>query len=266
MVEIHPSFCRFCHALCGTLVHVEDGRVVKVEGDPDNPLFKGFTCPKGRAGAEQLNAPDRLLTSMKRRADGTHVAIPTASAMDEIALKLQRIIADHGPEAVAVYLGGYLYIYSEMWPFAMAFQKALGTPMLFHNGTIDQPGKPIAAALHGRWGAGRVPFEQSDTWLLVGTNPIVSMWGGVPVNNPAQVLKDRLKAGMKLIVIDPRRTEVARAAAIHLQPKAGEDVSILAAMLHVIFEEGLPGAGSDGHRGADRRCSAVHTGLCRGAG
>lgn len=235
----HPSFCRFCPALCGTIVHVENERVVRVEGDPNNPLFRGFTCPKGRAGAEQLSDPGRLLTSMKRMPDGTHQPIATAQALDEIAEKLRTIMDAHGPRAVALFLGGYLFIYSEMLAFGTAFQQALGTPMLFHNGTIDQPGNKIAYALHGRWDAGRPPFEGADRWMLVGTNPIVSQWGGIPPNNPALVLKERIRDGLKLVVIDPRRTDVARVATIHIQPRPGEDASILAAMIHVILAEGL---------------------------
>lgn len=239
MTTILPSFCRFCPAMCGTLVHVDAGRVVRVEGDPDNPLFRGFTCPKGRAAPEQLADPERLLTSMKRMPDGTHQPIPTAQALDEIAGKLRKIMDEHGPRAVALFLGGYLFIYSEMLAFGTAFQQALGTPMLFHNGTIDQPGNKIAAALHGRWGGGRPPFEEADRWMLVGTNPIVSQWGGIPPNNPALVLKERMRDGLKLVVIDPRRTDVARAATIHIQPRPGEDASILAAMIHVILAEKL---------------------------
>lgn len=239
MTSIHPSFCRLCPAFCGMLVHVDDGQIVAVEGDPNNPMFKGFSCAKGRAVGDQINDPDRLLTSMKRLPDGTHIPISTAQAMDEIADKLHNIIDEHGSQSVALFLGGYLFIYSEMMAFGAAFQKALGTPMMFHNGTIDQPGNKIAAALHGRWGAGRAPFEKADTWMLVGTNPIVSQWGGIPPNNPAKVLKERLKAGLKLIVIDPRRTDVARQARIHIQPRPGEDAAILAAMLNVIFNEGL---------------------------
>ncbi len=120
-----------------------------------------------------------------------------------------------------------------------AFMDAIGSPMRFTNATIDQPGKPIAMAMHGRWGAGPQAFADADVCLLVGANPLVSMWGGIPAFNPAKRLHEARARGLKLIVIDPRRTETARKAELHLQCLPGHDSELLAAMLHVIFAEQL---------------------------
>jgi len=84
-----------------------------------------------------------------------------------------------------------------------------------------------------------VSFDDADTWLLVGTNPVVSKAIGIPGQNPAQHLKAAVARGMQLIVVDPRRTQTAARAAIHLQPRPGEDVTILAAFLNLIIGEGL---------------------------
>ena len=67
-----PGICRICSAHCGVLATVTDGKLTKVTGDPDNPMFKGYTCAKGRALPEIHNNPDRLLRSQKRQADGTY--------------------------------------------------------------------------------------------------------------------------------------------------------------------------------------------------
>ena len=107
----------------------------------------------------------------------------------------------------------------------------------FTNATIDQPGKPISMAMHGRWGAGPQAFADADVCLLVGANPLVSMWGGIPAFNPAKRLHEARARGLKLIVIDPRRTETARKADLHLQCLPGHDSELLASMLHVIFAE-----------------------------
>ena len=120
-----------------------------------------------------------------------------------------------------------------------AFMDAIDSPMRFSNATIDQPGKPIAMATHGRWGAGPQAFADSDVCMLVGSNPLVSMWGGIPAFNPARRLHQAKKHGMKLIVIDPRKTESARKAALHLQCLPGHDAEILAAMIKVIIDEQL---------------------------
>src|SRR3972149_4369147 len=97
----------------------------------------------------------------------------------------------------------------------------------------------VAPALHGRWAGGAQPFEGADTWLLVGANPTVSKSIGVPCYNPAWHLHDAVRRGMKLIVIDPRRSEAAKQAFVHLQARPGEDPTILAGMLRVILREEL---------------------------
>lgn len=120
-----------------------------------------------------------------------------------------------------------------------AFMDAMGSTMHFTNATIDQPGKPIAMAMHGRWGGGPQSFAESDVCMLVGANPLVSMWGGIPAFNPARRLHQARQSGMKLIVIDPRLTETARKADIHLQCLPGFDWAILAAMIRIVITEDL---------------------------
>ena len=82
MAETHPSICRFCHAHCPILVDVEDGRPTRVVGDPENPIYHGYVCPKGRSLPEQHAHPERLLHSMKRQPDGTHATIGSQRAIE----------------------------------------------------------------------------------------------------------------------------------------------------------------------------------------
>ncbi len=236
----YTSICRFCHCHCPILVDVKDGIVSKVVGDVENTLFKGFSCIKGRQLPEQLTHPDRLLRSLKRMADGSLRPIPVAAAMDEIADRLQSIIEQHGPIAVANYAGTH----SPMANFltrlmANAFMEAIGSPWLFEPGTIDQPGKYIVKGLHGMWQAPPVSFEDSTVALLIGVNPYIAFSSGVPCDNPRWHLQDAKKRGMRIIVIDPRRTETARYASLFIQPRPAQDIAIVAAILHVILEEEL---------------------------
>ena len=97
LTTTQPGICRICSAHCGVLATVTDGRLTKVTGDPDNPMFKGYTCVKGRTLPEIHNNPSRLLHSQKRQADGTYAPIESERAMDEIAAKLQELISAHGP-------------------------------------------------------------------------------------------------------------------------------------------------------------------------
>ncbi|MEE2662852.1 MAG: molybdopterin-dependent oxidoreductase [Myxococcota bacterium] len=239
MTETHTSICRFCHASCPILVDVEDGRAVRTVGDKANPIYHGYICPKGRALPEQHAHPERLLHSQRRRADGSHAAIGSQQAVDEVAARVQQILDRHGPRSIAMYTGTFSFPYPAATPLANAWFDAIGSNMRFTSATIDQPGKMIAPRLHGAWAAGAQPFTGADTWLLVGANPTVSKSIGIPSYNPAWYLNDAVKRGMKLVVIDPRRSEAAKQAAVHLQPRPGEDPTILAGMLRLILDEGL---------------------------
>ena len=237
--ETHASICRFCHANCGILVEVEDGRPVRVTGDPENPAYFGFTCAKGRRLPEQHAHPDRLLHSQKRSDDGSFQPIPSERAMDEIAAKIGEIVRRHGPRAVALYPGTYSGPHPASIPAGVGFMLGLGSKMVFTSASIDQPGKHVANAIHGRWLGGSHVFDESDVWMLVGNNPLISMSGGIPPSNPSRRLRRAKARGLKLIVIDPRKTEVARFADLFLQPRAGEDPAILAAMIYVVIRENL---------------------------
>ncbi|MEJ8567890.1 molybdopterin-containing oxidoreductase family protein [Elongatibacter sediminis] len=241
--ETRHAICRFCHAMCAVKLTLEDGRVTRIIGDKDNPVYHGYTCIKGRNFHEFHYAPNRVLHPLARGSDGELQPLPLDEALDGIAGRLSAIIAEHGPRSVAIYGGTF----SNFCPAGVmtrhAFMDAIGSPMRFSNATIDQPGKPIAMALHGRWGAGPQPFDSADVCLVIGANPLVSMWGGVPPFNPARRLHQARKRGLKLIVIDPRRTETARKAELHLQCLPGNDAAILAAMIRVILDEDLHDAG-----------------------
>lgn len=239
MQDTLHGICRSCAAMCPIVIDREDGVPTRIIGDKHNPVYWGYTCIKGREMVNQVRHPDRLFSSIRREKDGSFTSISSAQAMDEVAQKLKRIIDEHGPRAVATYAGTYIFTYPATQPVSTAWMNAIGSNMMFTSNTIDQPGKSIAPALHGTWQAGPQVFDDADTWLLVGVNPIVAHSGGVPNQNPAKRLKDAVERGMKVIVIDPRRTECAERAFVHLQPKPGEDGAILAGMIRVILKEQL---------------------------
>jgi anaerobic selenocysteine-containing dehydrogenase len=124
---------------------------------------------------------------------------------------------------------------------ASAWLDAIGSPSLYSTYTIDQPGKDLARAAHGSWPAGFQDASTSDVVMLVGNNPLVSGFApyiAFPVTNPRIELLANKRRGQKLIVIDPRRTETAAFADIHLQPRPGHDAELLAAMVRVMLHEG----------------------------
>jgi anaerobic selenocysteine-containing dehydrogenase len=234
----HQSYCRVCHNACAILVEVEDGRPVRVTGDRTSPIHHGYTCVKGRALPELENSPNRLLHSLKRQEDGSFSPIAASDAVDEIAVRLQKVLAEHGPRSIALFKGTKAMASPASLPLSEAFMDAIGSPMRFTPNTIDQPGKSIARGFHGTWMAPAHRPDDADVALFVGCNPLVSYSSSsAPVGDPGDYLKRLRARGGKTIVVDPRRSPLAARADIHLQVRPGHDVAVLAGMLRVILAE-----------------------------
>lgn len=241
-VTTHKTFCRFCHAACAVEVDVKDNRPVALRGDPDDPEFGGYTCIKGRALPDQHNDPNRLTTAMKKRPDGSFEPIPTQQALDEIAAKLIAIRDKHGPRAIASYMGTYAFQSPAALPAAKSWHVAIDSPSYYTSVTIDQPAKVFMGFRFGQWSAGLHVFRDADVTMMIGNNPIVSQYapiGSVPPFSPSRRIRDAKERGMKLIVVDPRKTEVARLADIHLPVRPGEDPTLVAGLLHIVLAEDL---------------------------
>ena len=163
LMPAHKTFCRLCLNACALVVEVEQGRAVRISGDKANPVYRGFTCVKGREQANLLGDPRRLRHSLKRDADGVLRPIPVEQAIAEIADKLASIRDEYGPRAIAGYLGTFFAASAAMMPLFGGFMQAIGSPMAFSPGTLDKPGKKIAQALHGDWQASTTP-RRSCWW------------------------------------------------------------------------------------------------------
>jgi anaerobic selenocysteine-containing dehydrogenase len=221
--------------------------VVRAVGDVDNPLTRGFSCPKGRHIGEFLAAPDRHRTSLRRTAGGDYEPVDALVAVDEIAARLQDIVAEHGPDAVAFFSGTQAAFASLTGPFAGAWWATLGSHKSFSTMTIDQSAMWVADGRLGMWVGGRQRFEDADVWLLAGTNPVVSMQGGeftgFPIHDGLRRLAEAKRRGVQLVVVDPRRTEVAAHADVHLQLVPGSDPFLFAGLLHVLLRDGYVDVG-----------------------
>ena len=232
-----PSFCRVCINYCPIVVTVEDGRAVRIEGDRANVVWRGHTCVKGRSQHERLYGERRLLRSQRRTDSGTYEDVSAEVAMDEIAERLAAVLERHGPDAIAFYAGTSGIQHASLDPISYAFFRALGVTRIFTPNTIDKPGKGIAKALHGGWQAPGQGYDDPNVALLIGANPLVS-YEGAPIGHPGWLHK-RVARGMALIVIDPRLTETAKVATLHLRARPGFDAAILAAFLRVILDAQL---------------------------
>jgi anaerobic selenocysteine-containing dehydrogenase len=250
MIETRETFCRFCHAACPLHVDVEINStgartqevVIAVRGIMEDPLFEGYTCIKGRQLADQHHAPDRLRNPLQRNDDGSFIEVTSKDALDDIATRVQAIIAAHGPRAVATYTGTGAFQNSISMPVTQAFHSGIGSPSFYTSITIDQPAHLTSRLRMGAWEAGWQNFRDADVLLAIGYNPLVSSYapaGGLQGTNPFVRLRRAKERGMKLIVIDPRRSELASFADLWLPVKPGEDPTLLAGLINVILQESL---------------------------
>jgi anaerobic selenocysteine-containing dehydrogenase len=243
----HTTYCRICPATCGLLIDLEPGRPAHVSGDPDHALTHGFTCAKGRRIVDFHTDPNRFRSSQKRTSDGGFTNVTAASAIEEIAAQLRDIANTYGPDAIGFYSGTQASYASLTNPFSSAWWRTVGSNKTFSSMTVDQSAKWVAEGRLGKWAAGMQRFADADVWLLAGTNPLVSMQGGIftgfPIHDGFRRLQQEKQRGLQLIVVDPRVTEVATRADIHLQLKPGTDAALFAGLLHVIIDLGL---GDDG--------------------
>jgi len=236
-----------CQAYCGYEVRVEDGRITRLRGDKSDPLSEGYACFKGLKHLELYDSKDRLLRSLRRSGDGFEAAA-SETLIEEAGDKLQEIVSRHGPESVGFFIGTQALFNSAAPPMIRGFAEALGTPRLFTTMTIDQSAKWIGEFRLGSWAAGSQSFDTADVWMFVGANPVNSMSAGGGCNlfafsNPIARMERARKRGMKIIVVDPRLTETAKFADIHLQLRPGTDVKLAGALLHVILAEGWQDSG-----------------------
>ena len=217
--------------------------MLHVEGDRQHPLTHGFTCAKGRRIGDIHNDPDRLLQSQRRRSDGSFESIAVKEATNEIAERLVSILETHGPDAIGLFIGTQVFTASLTHSFVSAWFRAIGSHKQFTTVTIDQSAKIVANGRLGTWAGGMQRFQEADCWMLVGTNPLVSMQGGnitgFPIHDGSRALTEARRRGLKLIVVDPRRSQVAARADLHLQIRPGTDAALMAGFHHIILAEGL---------------------------
>ena len=229
--QLIKSDCILCVSGCGIDAYVEDGKLVKVEGMAEHPLNKGKLCPRGYNLVEYANAEERLKYPMKKE-NGEWKRISWDEALDTIASKLMKIKEEYGAHAVSIFNGSMAVENIELASFTQRFKGAFGTPNLISVESICFRIRVIAHLLTlGRF-TSEDP-EKSSCIVLWGNNPDQSrfMW--------ADMIRERVeKDGLRLVAIDPKRTEIAKVG-LHLQVRPGTDTALGLAMLNVIISEGL---------------------------
>ncbi len=237
----HKSACNLCYVNCGIEVAVEGegaaARIRRVRGDEANPKSRGYLCNKAQGIVSYVHHKDRLTTPLRRRADGSHEAISWDTAISEITARLRRVIDTHGPQSLALYGGGGQGNHAG-GAFATAFMRGLGSRHVFNALAQEKTGDFwVNGHLFGAQSCHSAEdIEHCDLLLVIGANP----WLAHGFANARQQLNEIAKdPARKLVVIDPRRSETAAQADLHIAVRPGADAYLMAALLAMLIREDL---------------------------
>jgi formate dehydrogenase alpha subunit len=228
------TVCPFCGCGCTIDLQVKDGRVVQVTSPVGVGAGEGNLCVKGRYGFQFIGHPDRLTQPLVRR-DGELVPATWDEALDLVAERFAAIKAEHGADALAGFSSARC-TNEENYVFQKFVRAVLGThnvdhcARLCHASTVTGLGQSLGS---GAMTNSFKDLEEADAILIIGSNTSEAH----PIG--ALHIKKALRKGAKLIVVDPRRIDMARRADIHLQLLPGTNVAVVNGLMHVILEEGL---------------------------
>ncbi len=236
METIRTVCAHDCPDMCSLIAHVENGRVVKIEGDPEQPFTAGFACAKVTRDVELVHSPERIRTPLRRvgrKGEGKFAAITWDQALDEIASRWQGIIAESGPLALL----GYAYSAHQGQMnrgLVNGFFHALGASRLIGGTVCDTCCEAAWDSVCGPVG-GADPESVDDSDLIIA-------WGAdlVTTNVHFWALAEKVrKTGVPLVVIEPRRSRTAQRADWHLPIRIGTDAALALGMMHILVRDGL---------------------------
>jgi anaerobic selenocysteine-containing dehydrogenase len=230
--------CTLCEAHCGINVDVEGDRVLRITGDAEDPISRGYICPKAAALADLHADPDRLRQPVKR-VGSEWVQIGWDEALDLAADGLRRVQRAHGNDSVATYFGNPSAHTMAVLP-GITLRHVLDTRNHYSATSADQlPQHPTSAEMFGNLALFPVPdIDRTDHMLILGANPSVSNGSLMTAPGARHRLRAIIERGGRVVVVDPRRTETAALASEHVAIAPGGDPYLLLGMLHVLFAEG----------------------------
>ncbi|RQF50399.1 hypothetical protein IPC264_23725 [Pseudomonas aeruginosa] len=235
------AFCRIClgqslrHAV-GHRRERSHRRYPRRQRQSHHPRLCLFQGVAGRGCAPWPHSP---LHPLKRNAEGNFERISSEQALDELATRLDTLIRQYDPDAIDVYFGNGSIFNSTAVTMQAHFLEALGSRSRFTSYTIDQSAKTLPFERLSGWAGGSLQLEQSDMAMLIGTNPLLSHGLlGFLASDPTKRLKEAKARGLKLIIIDPRKTETTHHTDLLVQPLPGHDTAIIAGLIRLILDEG----------------------------
>ncbi|MCE1250825.1 MAG: molybdopterin-dependent oxidoreductase [Comamonadaceae bacterium] len=236
-----PSTCPYCGVGCGVLIESEAGRITGVRGNPEHPANQGRLCSKGSTlhltARPALQAQVRLSQPQERSTRGASPhPVGWNQALDGLAQRLARTVRQHGPDAVGLYVSGQL-LTEDYYAFNKFAKGLLGTNNIDTNSRLCM--SSAVAGYKATLGADAPPACYDDiahaaTLFISGANPA---WAHPILFRRIEDAK-RANPALKIIVCDPRRTDSAELADLHLALKPGSDVWLYHGMLRCILERG----------------------------
>lgn len=236
-MSTHQTACILCSRNCGLKVEVEGGQFHKIRGDDNCPTSRGYICQKAARLTHYQTHADRLQFPLKRQVDGSFVRVSWDDALDDIASRLLAIRNQHGGQAFAFYGGGGQGNHLG-GAYSRQLLKAMNSFYLYTALGQEKTGDFwVNGRLFGKQNCHTTEdVEHADYVMFIGTNPFQAH--GIP--NARDTLKHIKNDPQRtMVVIDPRRTETAKMANIHLQLRPGTDAFLLAALLSIIVRENL---------------------------
>jgi anaerobic selenocysteine-containing dehydrogenase len=239
-IETKRTYCRVCTSICGLAIDVDvaNDQIVKVKGDFEHPLTKGYSCPKGRAIGQVRHLPNSITEPLMRK-NGELVPVTWDEALNDVAAKLRKTIDRYGPNSVGMYFGSGLGIDSSGYMMMEAFYNALGTPPKFSPLTNDGTNKTMLAGAMGRSFLlnPKTDYDNVKMMLYIGTNPMVSHSHNTGMFNPAIWIKAIAKRG-EVWTLDPVQTETANLSTRHIAAHPGKDYAILGWIVRELIDNG----------------------------
>ncbi len=235
----HHRSCNLCEAMCGIVVEHDGERVLSIKGDADDPLSRGYICPKAIALSDLYTDSDRLTRPLRKRGNDFE-EVSWDVALDEVAERIRAVQKRYGRGAVAVYQGNPTVHSIGALMMGQMFVRSLKTRAHYSATSMDQLPHQLAALLMfgNQFLLPVADVDHTRAIIIVGANPLVS--NGSIMSAPD--MKHRLRAiqqrGGEVIVVDPRRTQTAAVADRHLPIVPGTDAALLLGVLKVVLDGG----------------------------
>lgn len=236
-MRTEKTACILCSRNCGLEVEIDGERLTRIRGDEEHPLSRGYICQKAARLDHYQNNKDRISTPMRRRDDGSFEAVTWEVAIADIAKRLLAIREAHGGNAFAFYGGGGQGNHLG-GAYGTQLLRAMGSFFYYNALGQEKTGDFwVNGKLFGKQSCHVTEdIEHADFVLMIGTNP----WQAHGIHNARDTLKKLSDDPARmLVVIDPRRTETADKADIHLALRPGTDAFLIAAMLAILVRDGL---------------------------